>query len=100
MTEHLVGRQDQLREAQVHAIQMSDWKGWSQDPTLTRPHLSAGSGGEGFLLEIPALLRSSKGKQIFFHCFYVYGCCTECILTCCSLGLCCSAVSAVCSIAV
>jgi len=32
--EHLVGRQDQLRGAQVRAMHLSDWKGWSQDPDL------------------------------------------------------------------
>ena len=29
--EHLVGRQDPPRGAQVHAKPLSDWKGWSQD---------------------------------------------------------------------
>ena len=29
--EHLVGRQGQPTGAQVHAVQLSDWKGWSQD---------------------------------------------------------------------
>jgi len=45
--EHLVGRQGQLRRAQVYAMQLSDWKGWSQDLPLPRPHLRVGSGGEG-----------------------------------------------------
>ena len=41
---------------------LSDWKGWSQDAPLPRPHLRVGSGGEGVLLEIPAYLRPSEGK--------------------------------------
>ena len=45
--EHLVERQGQPRGAQVHAMQLSDRKGWSQDPPLPRPHLRAGSGGKG-----------------------------------------------------
>jgi len=34
LMEHLVGRQGQPRVAQVHAMQLSDRKGWSQDPPL------------------------------------------------------------------
>ena len=45
--EHLVGRQGQPREAQVQAMHLTDWKGWSQDPPLPSPHLRVGSGGEG-----------------------------------------------------
>ena len=66
LIEHLVGRQGQPRGAQVYAMQLSDWQGWSQDPPLPSLHLRLGSGGEGVLLEIPAYLRPSKGKQIFF----------------------------------
>jgi len=36
--EHLVGRQGQPRGAQVHAVHLSDRKGWSQDPPLSRLH--------------------------------------------------------------
>jgi len=43
--EHLVGRQGQPRGSQVHAMYLSDWKGWSQDSPLPRPHLRVGSGG-------------------------------------------------------
>ena len=57
--EHLVGRQGQPRGAQVHALHLSDWKKWGQDPPLPRPHLRVGSGGTGILLEIPANLRPS-----------------------------------------
>jgi len=32
--EHLMGRQDQYREAPLHAVHLSDWKGWSQNPLL------------------------------------------------------------------
>ena len=42
--EHLVGRQGQPRGAQVHVMYLSDWKGWSQDAPLPRPHLRVGSG--------------------------------------------------------
>jgi len=45
--EHLVGRQGQPRGVQGHAIQLSDWKGWSQDPPLPSPHLRAGCGDKG-----------------------------------------------------
>ena len=62
--EHLVGRQDQPRGAQVHAIYLSNWKEWSQDPPLPRPHLSVGSGGKNFLLEIPVFPRPSTGKLL------------------------------------
>ena len=48
---HLVGRQGQPRAAQLHAMYLSDQKGWSQDPPLPRPHLRVDSGGEGILLE-------------------------------------------------
>jgi len=51
------------------ACNTPEWKGWSQDPSLPRPHLRVGSGSEGVLLEIPACLRPSKGKQLFFPSF-------------------------------
>jgi len=54
---HLVGRQGQPRGAQVHAIYLSDWKEWSQDPPLPRPHLRVRSRGENLSLEIPTYLR-------------------------------------------
>jgi len=57
--ENLVGKQDQPRGAQVHAILLSDQKGWSQDSPLPRAHLRAGSGGEGTFLRIPMYLRPS-----------------------------------------
>ena len=58
-----MGRQGQPREAQVHAMYLSDRKGWSQDPPLPRPHLWVGSGGKGTVLEIPVCRRSFEGKQ-------------------------------------
>jgi len=64
--EHLVGRQGQSRGAQMYAVHLSDQKGWSQDPPLPSPHLRVGSGGKVILLEIPAYLRPSAGKQLFF----------------------------------
>ena len=66
VTEHPVGRQGQHRGAQVHAMYLSEQKGWSQDPPLPKPHLRVGSGGRDFLLEIPASQRSSEGKQFLF----------------------------------
>jgi len=60
--EHLVGRQGQPRGAQVHAMDLSDHKGRSQDPPLPTPHLRVGSGGKGILLEIPVYCRFSVGK--------------------------------------
>jgi len=41
--EHLVGRQGQPRGVHVYAVHLSNWKGWSQDPRLPRPHLRVGS---------------------------------------------------------
>ena len=64
MIEHLVGGQSQSRRAQVYAVSLSDWKGWSQDPPLPRSHLRVGTGDEGIYLEIPVYLRPSKGKQV------------------------------------
>lgn len=70
--EHLVGRQGQPKEAQLHAMYFNDRKGWSQDPPLPRPHLKASSGGEGILLKIPAYWRPSEGKQLFFLHFCIH----------------------------
>ena len=75
MIENLGGRQGQPREAQVHAIHLSDWKRWSQDPPLPSPHLRVGSGDKRISLDVSAYLRSSKGEQYFFFCFCFYGCC-------------------------
>ena len=73
--EHLVGRQGQPSGAQVHAMNLSDRKGWSQNSPLPRPHLRVGSGGKGILLEIPAYWRPSKRKQFFFLCFCIHSFC-------------------------
>ena len=35
----LVRRQGQDRGTQVQAMHLCDWKGWSQDPPIPRPHL-------------------------------------------------------------
>lgn len=69
--EHLVARQGQHWGAQVHAVHVIDWKGWS----LSRSHTRVGSGGKAISLEIPAYLRPSKCNQPFFLCFCVHGCC-------------------------
>ena len=59
--ELLVGRQDQPREAQVHAMHLSDQKGWSQDPPLPRPHVRVGRGGEGISSGDPCLYEDLTG---------------------------------------
>ena len=46
-------------------MDLSDWKGWSQDLLLPRHDVRVGSGGEGISLEILAYLRPSKSKQLF-----------------------------------
>ena len=97
--EHLVGRQDQPRGAQVHAVYLSDQKGWSQDPPLPRPCLRVDSGGKVISPEISAYLRPSKGKQLLSFIPVPTAVVYEQILTCCSLGPCCSAVIAALSIA-
>ena len=74
--EHLVEKQDQPRGAQVYAMHLSGCRMCSQDSPLPRPHLMVCSGGKAILLEIPAYLRPSKSKQIFFFlCFCAFGCC-------------------------
>jgi len=85
VTEHLVGRQGQPRGAQMHAVHLSDWKGWGQDPPLPRPHLWVCGGGKGILLEMCAYLRPSKGKQLFSFDFYVHSSCW-CFSACPHLG--------------
>uniref|UniRef100_A0A8C9ELT5 Peroxisomal trans-2-enoyl-CoA reductase n=1 Tax=Pavo cristatus TaxID=9049 RepID=A0A8C9ELT5_PAVCR len=73
--------------AQVHAVHLSNKKGWSQDPRLPRFHLRVGSGGKGVLVEVLAYLRPSEGKQLLFF-ISVVGAFGH-VLSCCSLGLCC-----------
>ena len=92
--EHLVGRQGQPRGAQVHAMQLTDQKDWSQDPPLPRPHLRVGSGGEGISLKIHVYLRPSEGKKLLSFVPVPLAVAFEQVFTCCSLGLCCSAVIA------
>ena len=58
-----------------NAMQLSDQKGWSQDPPLPRPHLRAGSGGEGISKEVRVYPRPSEGKRSFFLCFFVHSLC-------------------------
>ena len=60
-----MGRQGQPWGAQVHAMPLSDQKGWSENPPLPRLQLWVISGHESIFLVIPACLRSSEGKQLF-----------------------------------
>jgi len=82
----------------VYAIHLNDPKGGSQDPPLPRPHLRAGNGGEGILLEIPVYLRPFKGKQILSFVSVSMAASFEHYPACCSLGLCYYAVVAVLSV--
>ena len=96
--EHLVGRQGQPRGvAQVYLMHLSDQKGWGQDPSLPSPHLRVGSEGESILLEIPAYLRPSEGKQLLSFVSVLVVVASVQIFTC--LGLYCSALIAMLSIA-
>ena len=52
----------ELRCMQCNVMHLSEWKGWSQDPPLPRPHLRVDSGGKGISLEIPVYLRLCNGK--------------------------------------
>ena len=88
------GRQGQPRWAQVPAVHLSD-----QKECGARPYLRVGSGGEGILLEIPACLRPSKGKQLFYFVSTSMAAAFGIIFTFCSLELSYPAVIAVFSIA-
>ena len=79
----------------MHAMYVSDWKGWSQDPPLPRPHLRAGNGGEGISLQTPVYLMPSKAKQLFLHFFLCLTVAFELVFICCSQGLCHPAITAV-----
>ena len=79
----------------MYAMNLSDWKGWSQDPPLPRPHLRVGSGGEGDLTGDPYLPKASSFSSfvsVSMTAAFRFA------LTCCSLELCHSAVTAVLSI--
>lgn len=47
-------------------MHLSNQNGWSQDPSLLRPHLRVGSAGEGISLKVLAYLRPLEGKQHLF----------------------------------
>lgn len=42
-----MGKQGQPRGAQLHSMNLSDQKGWSQDPPFPRPHSRFDRGGKG-----------------------------------------------------
>ena len=98
MIEHLVGRQGQPKGAQVHAMPLSDWKGWILAPPLPKPHLRVGSGDKGISLEIPVYLMPSEGKQLISFISVPTAVAFEQIFTSCIIGPCCSAVTALLSI--
>jgi len=93
VTEYLGERQGQSRGTHVHAVHLSDWKGWKLAPLLPRPHVRVGSGGKGILLEISAYLRPSKGKWLLSFISVPASVVFEQALTSCSLGFCYSAVT-------
>ena len=69
--EHLVRREGRPSRAQVHAMNLGDWNRCSQDPTLPRPHLRIGSGGEGIFCQrsLPTwrLLKVSSSFSLFLY---------------------------------
>jgi len=72
--EQLVGRQGQPRGAQVHAIYLSEQKGWSQEPPLPSPHLRVGSGDGNISAgdccvpeDLAGLLKVSSFFVLFLH---------------------------------
>ena len=71
---------------------------WVQDPPLPRPHLRVGSRGQRISLGVLAYLRLSEGKRLLFLISVPTAVTFEWILTCCSLGSCCSAAIVVLSI--
>ena len=84
-----MGRQGQPRGAQLHAMHLSDQKGWSQDSPLPRLHVRDGSGDEGSLLEIPVYLRyvylrPSKDKQLSSFVSVSTAAAMGLVLICCS----------------
>ena len=72
--EHLVGRQDQPRGAQLCAMYLSDQKGWSQDPPLPRPHLRVGSEGEGVSSGAPSIPEDLRGLLKVSSSFLLFLC--------------------------
>jgi len=68
----------------VHAMPLSDQKGWILAPTLPRPHLRVGSGGMGISLVISTYLRPSKGKQLFSFISASIAAAFGLVLICCS----------------
>ena len=83
-----------LRSLSTQAIQwfydyMSDQKGWIQDPPLPRPHLRIGSGNKSISSGEPCVL---EGRQLLSFTSVPTAVVFEQILTCCSLGSCCSAI--------
>jgi len=69
-------------------MHLSDWKGWSQDPALHRPHLRAGRGGEGRLWEIPVYLWCYEGKWFLSFVSESTAVVFGQVLCGCSLGFC------------
>ena len=55
----------------MHAMHLSNRKGWVLPPPFPKGHLRVGPGGEVILLEIPVYLRFSEGNQFLFFVFFV-----------------------------
>ena len=65
-------------------MNLSDQKGWSQDPPLPRPHLRVGSGSKDSFLDIPVYLSPAEGKQLLSFISVLTAVTTEQTFTCCS----------------
>jgi len=53
--EHLLGWWEHPRGAQVHAVLLRDWKGWSQDPPPSQTSFKGWQWRQGYLVEDPCL---------------------------------------------
>jgi len=82
---HLVGRQGQPRGAQVQEMQLSDWKGVEAGSTPSQTSFKGWQWMLGhLLLDIPAFLRPSKGKQLFSFISVSVTAAFGLVLICCS----------------
>ena len=73
--EHLVGRQAKTRGDQLHAMHLSDCKGVEPGSTPSQTSFKGWQWRQGNPAGGSCLPDPSKGKQFFFLCFCIYGCC-------------------------